>query len=282
MSTKFTCSAVLGISTAPAALSFALAIIKGKTALCRKTTDKYQGKSILRRFRKIIGRTGEPGFKKTIRCLVVVSVCLGIHLVLMTDLVWSDTLSGQSIVISESRFGRNNDDQNWKIEILLEQGERHADNEPWCGNGEKWEGYFSIQVKKGNTLLSKQSLNKLMFPDEKEPGPLSFWTPKFPLVLNDYNMDGQTDLNIGQYGSCNGNYYKLFTVNPDGVISLLPVKDTAGLFVTGAQKQNSTNLIRTGKGLLIHRYYDNTAGKYFTVHYKWYNKQFMPVRKVVQ
>lgn len=240
-------------------------------------------KSISTIYRKIISGTGNKSeFGKTVRYLIVALICLFAHLAVMTGYARSDNLSRQYTVISESRFERHTEGQKWKIEILLEQGGRHADPEPWCGNGEKWEGYFSIQVKKGNTLLSKQSLNKLMFPDEKKPGPLSFWTPEFSLVLNDYNMDGQTDFNIGQYGSCNGNHYKLFTVNPDGAISPLPVKDTAGLFVMGAQKQNSTGLIRTGKGLLIHRYYDNTAGKTLTVHYKWENGQFTPVRKIIK
>jgi hypothetical protein len=200
----------------------------------------------------------------------------------MAGLVWSDNLPGQSISISESRFNRNHHDRDWKVEILLEQGERYVDNEPWCGNGEKWEGYFSIQVKRDNMVLSKQSLNQLMFPDEKKPGPLSFWTPEFPLVFNDYNMDGQAEFNIGQYRSCNGNYYKIFTVKPDGVIVPVSIKDADGFFVSRAKKQNSTDLIRVRNGLLSHKYYDNTAGKYFTIRYKWVDGQFMPVKKAIK
>ena len=232
--------------------------------------------------RKIFSRTGERGFKKVIRFLTGVLVSFAMISVFMTNLVWSDPHSWQSILISESRFDRNHHDRNWKIEILFEQGERYIDNEPWCGNGEKWEGYFSIQVKRDNKVLSRQSLNQLMFPHEKKPGPLSFWTPEFSLVFNDYNMDGQTDFNIGQYGSCNGNYYKIFTVKPDGVIVPVPIRDADGFFISRAKKQNSTDLIRVRNGLLNHKYYDNIAGKYFTIHYKWVDGQFIPVKKAIK
>jgi bla regulator protein BlaR1 len=192
------------------------------------------------------------------------------------------TTTEQSVIISESWYDINHDGQKEKVEILLEKGDRRADAEEWCGNGEKWEGYFTIQVKKGDTVLSRQSLNDLMFPFEKEHEPLSFWTPEFSLVFNDYNMDGQVDFNIGQYGSCNGNYYKLFTAKPDGTIFPLPIKYAEGIFVSPSKKLNSTGLIRIEKGLLTFKYYDNTVGKYLTARYKWDKKEFVPTRKITK
>ena len=186
------------------------------------------------------------------------------------------------VVISESWLDIDNDGQKEKIEIILEDGERYEDIEEWCGNGEKWEGYFMIQVKKGDAVLSRQSLNKLMFPGEKDPEPLSFWTPEFSLVFKDYNMDGQNDFNLGQYGSCNGNYYRLFTISSDGAISSLPIKGVAGFFVSSPNRCNSTDLIRIEKGFLVFTYYDNALGKNVTAIYRWDKRQFLPVRKTIK
>ncbi|MCX5811881.1 MAG: hypothetical protein NT178_04970 [Proteobacteria bacterium] len=191
----------------------------------------------------------------------------------------SDVLTSRPVVISESWFDIDNDGQKEKIEIILERGERYDDREEWCGNGEKWEGYFTIQVRKGNVVLSKQSLNDLALSDEKDPEPLSFWTPEFSLVFKDYNMDGQIDFNLGQYGSCNGNYFRLFTVNPDGIVSPLRIKGAGGFFVSPPNRHNSTDLISIEKGFLVFTYYDNTSGKNVTVRYRWDKKQFVPIRK---
>lgn len=53
---------------------------------------------------------------------------------------------------------------------------------------------------------------------------LSFNGP-FPLYVEDYNDDGQPDFALTQWGSASGgDYGKIFTLNPDGTVSELPVK----------------------------------------------------------
>ncbi len=53
---------------------------------------------------------------------------------------------------------------------------------------------------------------------------LSFNGP-FPLHVDDYNGDGQPDFALTQWGSTSGgDYGRLFTLNPDGTVSELPVK----------------------------------------------------------
>jgi bla regulator protein BlaR1 len=119
-----------------------------------------------------------------------------------------------------------------------------------------------------------------MFPQAAEPEDLFFWTPKFTLVFQDYNQDGQVDFNLGQYASSNGNLYRLFTLRPDGTIEQLPRKgDTEGLgfFVSPLNRRNSSPLIRADKGLLKVPYYDNTRGRSLIALYRWNGQVFVPV-----
>jgi hypothetical protein len=187
-----------------------------------------------------------------------------------------------AVVISESRQDIDADGTKERIEIVMEQGERSKDTEPWCGQGEKWEGEFSIRVWKGGRLLSSQSLNDLMAPDTGQPGAgqaesLFFWTPRFSLAFADYNGDGQIDFNLGQYASCNGNQYQLFTIGPNGRISRLPVKDRVGFFISPPSKANSTRLIRATGGVVRFSFYDNSVGRRREGRYRWDGRQFVPV-----
>lgn len=53
---------------------------------------------------------------------------------------------------------------------------------------------------------------------------LSFNGP-FPLYVEDYNDDGQPDFALTQWGSASGgDYGRMFTLNPDGTVSELPIK----------------------------------------------------------
>lgn len=53
---------------------------------------------------------------------------------------------------------------------------------------------------------------------------LSFNAP-FDLYVNDYNGDGQPDFALTQWGSFSGgDYGRMFTLNPDGTVSELPIK----------------------------------------------------------
>jgi hypothetical protein len=128
-------------------------------------------------------------------------------------------------VISETACDINGDGVPERIQIVLTSGKRFVDAELWCGEGEKWEGEFVIRVRtpKGS-VLRDTPLNQLFYPPPRGPMPMSFWTPKFKLVMHDYNHDGRMDFNLGQYGCCVGNEYKIFTISRNGTVSILPIK----------------------------------------------------------
>jgi len=60
----------------------------------------------------------------------------------------------------------------------------------------------------------------------------------------DYNHDGQIDFNLGQYDSCNGWLYKLFTISPTGQVTPL-LKPGDG--IPSTDNSNSTSEIRVTK-----------------------------------
>ncbi|MBA4393532.1 MAG: hypothetical protein C0407_08270 [Desulfobacca sp.] len=181
------------------------------------------------------------------------------------------------VVISRSWFDIDHDGVKETVEIVMAKGERVNDQEPWCGNGEKWEGYFTVRIKKNGQILSGQSLNGLMFPSQREADPISFWTPEFVLVFADYNGDGQVDFNLGQYGSCNGNIYRLFTIDRNGRVSPLPIAGEEGIFISSDKRANSTDLIQAEKGIISIRYYDNSLGKTRTGRHRWDGRRFIPL-----
>ncbi len=214
---------------------------------------------------------------------MVKSFSLLAHLLLSFVLILlapcGEALARQDVVVSESRRDIDGDGTKERIQIVMDRGERKRDTEPWCGNGEKWEGEFRIRIWKGKTLLSNQSLNELMSPEAGPAESLFFWAPRFALVFADYNGDGRSDFNLGQYRSCNGNHYQLFTIRADGWISRLPVKNGYGFFVSPPNKVNSTRLIRVTGSLVRFPFYDNTAGTQRTGRYRWDGSEFVPAEE---
>jgi hypothetical protein len=184
--------------------------------------------------------------------------------------------AGGPVVVSETWRDIDSDGHAERIEILMLEGKRYRDAEQWCGNGEKWEGRFAIRVRKGRSVLSDQSLNALMSAEPAQADPLFFWTPRFALTFADYRQAGGHDFNLGQYRSCNGNSYQLFTVASDGRIRRLPVQGADGFFVSAGSRVNSTPLIRVKDGLVAFPYYDNTIGKLMEGRYRWDGSAFVP------
>jgi hypothetical protein len=194
-------------------------------------------------------------------------------LFLMSGYGFSQTGNGHPVVISESAYDVDHDGVKEIIQIVLEQGRRYRDVEPWCGKGEKWEGQFTIRLIKGSRAVTRQSLNELLMPDG-EAEDIFLWTPRFSLVFNDYNGDGKIDFNLGQYGNCNGNSYQLFTIDANGTVTKLPIAERRGFFVSEKNRSNSTNAIRIVNGGLEFTYYDNTAGKNVSPRYIWNGHEF--------
>jgi len=182
----------------------------------------------------------------------------------------------QGEVISRTWHDVNGDGKKERIEIILNKGERYKDTEPWCGSGDKWEGSFLIRVVSGEQILSEKSLNRLMYPGEGPSEALFFWGPTFTLEFGDYNGDGQSDFNLGQYGSCNGNVYRIFTIDRNGEITRLAIQGSTGFFISPGNRLNSTRLLYANKGTVVFSYYDNVEARKKAGRYRWDGTQFVP------
>jgi hypothetical protein len=184
-----------------------------------------------------------------------------------------DSAAFRQQVISETACDIDRDGTPERIQIVLTSGRRYVDAEGWCGQGEKWDGQFVVRVLRGKRMLRETPLKRLFYPEEKEPMPMFFWTPKFKLVMHDYNHDGRMDFNLGQYGSCVGNDYKLFSISRRGTVSVLPLdrKDSqdGSWFVTPRAHENSTSAIKRRGKLTVFSYYNRGEERFGTVVEKW-------------
>lgn len=130
-----------------------------------------------------------------------------------------------------------------------------------CESGAIWEGSFEIRVVDGSGVLSSASLNALMGRDS-----LYFWWPRFKLRMGDYNGDGLVDFNLfSAYGQCNGENYRLFTIDREGKVGCLGTDE----FYAGTPHTNSTSCIAGEGGLLGVCYYSQEEGEYVTA---WYDR----------
>ena len=136
--------------------------------------------------------------------------------------------------------------------------------------GRNWSGEFRLTVtgKWGEILsaypLSEQYRETLEFADF------------FQIEFGDYNGDGNPDFTIGQYGSSNGNVFKLFTLNKDHSIQELPVNRTPELFIS-APERYSVKLAEVARGFKA-SHYDNSLGKTVENTYHWDGAAFQKVQ----
>ncbi|MCB2192995.1 MAG: hypothetical protein KQI62_15600 [Deltaproteobacteria bacterium] len=198
--------------------------------------------------------------------------------VLLTLIVGS-TPAGQAkppLVISQARADLDGDGRDETLEMVLLKGRHYQDNEPWCGSGHKWEGSFALRVRREDDILDQRAWGELFYPPGRQEERAFFWAP-LNLVLADYNGDGCLDFNLGVYGSCNANIYRLFSLSRQGRLVELPMQGGRALAVSGAGHSNSTPMIRVRGGVLSHTYYDNARGREITNRYRWQDGRFMPV-----
>lgn len=155
------------------------------------------------------------------------------------------------------------------LSVQLVKGSYSEDWNPSPLMGRIWTGDFEFVLSDENgNVIQRKPLNdfyqeKLMFN--------SFFDIKF----GDYNGDGDIDFTIGQYGSSNGNVYKIFTLSKDGQIRELKIKGQNELAISGGDGRYSTKLIKSGSQSFQKKYYDNAKGKTIEDTYKWDGQEFM-------
>ena len=185
-------------------------------------------------------------------------------------------------IVSSTKFHLPGHSRPATIEIVMTDGRFYKDDQGWCGDGEKWEGQFEFRVRIGRRFLSKASVNELFYP--KEPSmPMSFWSPKFQLVMRDYNHDGLMDFNLGQYGACIYNQYRIFTIERSGVVRRLSLSDDDpdALSVSWAHHENSTRRVTLSRGYLTTSWYDREKAGDVIEQRAWRHHRFVLFRSKV-
>jgi hypothetical protein len=136
--------------------------------------------------------------------------------------------------------------------------------------GRNWRGDFELVVTDAqNKVLSTFPLSQ-HFQEPLEFG--SF----FQMEFGDYNGDGDPDFTIGQYGSSNGSFFKLFTLGEDHVIRELGIKPAQELFISSPERY-SVKLEKQDQTSFMTTYYDNAQGKELQALYQWDGADFQRV-----
>lgn len=155
------------------------------------------------------------------------------------------------------------------LRLRMVNGKYYEDWNPGAIMGTIWEGKFVFELtdELGN-VISQTELSEVY------SEPLVF-TNDFKLEFDDYNNDGCIDFTLGQYATSNGRVYKLFTINPDGSVKELQIKDHKELFISDASGYYSTKLQKTGDKSFSYQYYDNSKGKTFEPVFEWKDGAFV-------
>ncbi|TCM96359.1 membrane-bound metal-dependent hydrolase YbcI (DUF457 family) [Paenibacillus sp. BK033] len=155
------------------------------------------------------------------------------------------------------------------IDIELVNGIYSEDWSPGPFMGPNWSGEFQLVLRDdlGNEL-SRVALNDFY------TDPLLF-NSTFELSFDDYNGDGDPDFTIGQYGTSNGNYYKLFTLTGSNEFQELEAGGSEGLFISAVDSTYSTGLNKLNDSSFQTDYYDNSTGQHVKSTFAWDGKKFM-------
>lgn len=138
--------------------------------------------------------------------------------------------------------------------------------------GRNWSGRFGL------VLIDNQGRTLNSFPlSEHFEDPIIF-NDFFQIQFEDYNGDGDPDFTIGQYGSSNGYFYKLFTLRKNNVIEELGIKLGSDLFIS-SPKGYSIKLDKVDDHSFKRSYYDNVAGKQMEDIFQWNGSAFQKLDK---
>lgn len=155
------------------------------------------------------------------------------------------------------------------IDIELVNGTYSEDWSPGPFMGPNWSGEFHLVLRDdiGNEL-SRVALNDFY------TDPLLF-NSTFDLSFDDYNGDGDPDFTIGQYGTSNGNYYKLFTLTSSNEFKELNAGERDGMFISANDSMYSTHLNKIDDSSFQTTYYDNSIGRNVKSLFIWDGEGFM-------
>lgn len=132
--------------------------------------------------------------------------------------------------------------------------------------GRIWSGQFGLVVTDEQGLTVSTFVLSDVFKEEMSFG------QQFQIRFGDYNDDGNPDFTIGQYGSSNGSFYKLFTLNKDNSIEQLHITGISELFISSPERY-SVKLEEIDGGFSA-SYYDNALGKQVDNTYLWQGSAF--------
>lgn len=155
------------------------------------------------------------------------------------------------------------------IDIELVNGTYSEDWSPGPFMGPNWSGEFHLVLRDdiGNEL-SSATVNDFY------TDPLLF-NATFDLSFDDYNGDGNPDFTIGQYGTSNGNYYKLFTLTSGNEFKELDTGGRDGMFISADDSMYSTHLNKIGEASFQTAYYDNSTGQHVKSIFTWDGERFV-------
>lgn len=173
-------------------------------------------------------------------------------------------------ILSENVIDYDGDSSYEKVIVRMTEGKQYEDEAPGPFMGWNWQGQFVVRlINAEGKALSEIGLNKIFDPH----GADMIFNKTFLLQFSDYNNDGYPDFVIGQYGSSNGNLYRLFTIK-NGKIEPLPVKN-GGLFSSGGRSRYTREFDKFAKNGFINWYYNNALGKSIRQNFEWDGAQFV-------
>ncbi len=178
------------------------------------------------------------------------------------------TYSDEPYVISSNCFYPIQPSDIQTISIVMTKGDFYEQTDAGPNSGWIYEGYFVLQGRDANdNLVSTLDLN------ESFDGEPMVFNSIFDLAFEDYNQDGFLDFSIGQWGSSNGNLYKLFTINADSKIIPLPTEDNLSIFAS--RFDYSAAFEKDENSVFLVPFYDNTVGKNQIAYYRWDGNQYL-------
>jgi hypothetical protein len=180
-------------------------------------------------------------------------------------------------VLSSQAVDINNDGKKETLQIILVEGTKISDSEDVATAicRERIEGVFAGRVKFPNGRVVDTSLNHLMTIRGLPAKRLAFCIKPWKIFTTDYNKDGQTDFNLGQFWTSNGWIYWLFTISASGQISVLPFSDSnSDNAVFLDDDKNSTDHIEVVPGGIRFNYYANVGDEghpwgWWQVTFRW-------------